>query len=39
MKIACSALYIQSETLAQIAIIVYFYLCSSFQELAMQNAK
>jgi len=42
MKIACNSAYVQTETLnltfAQQAVIVYFYLCSSFQEIAMPNA-
>jgi len=43
MNIACNSAYIQIETLNFIftrqAIIVYFYLCSNFQEIAMPNAK
>jgi len=41
MKIACNSAYIQTETLnftfAQQTIIVYFYLRSNFQEIAMPN--
>jgi len=43
MKIIYNSVYMQTETLnftsAQQAIIVYFYLCSNFQEIAMPNAK
>jgi len=41
MKIAYNSAYIQTETwnftFAWQAIIVYFYLCSNFQEIAMPN--
>ena len=42
MKIVYNSAYIQIEmfnfTFDQQAIIVYVYLCSNFQEIAMQNA-
>jgi len=43
MKIACNSAYIKTKslnfTLSQQAVIVYFYLCSNFQEIAMLDAK
>jgi len=43
MKIAYNSAYFQMETLnfafARQAIIVYFYFCSNFQEIAMLNAR
>jgi len=43
MTIAYNCAYIQIETLnctfAQQAVIVYFYLCSNFHEIAMSNIK
>jgi len=43
MKIAYNFAYVQTETLnftvVQQAVIVYFYLCSNFQKIAMPNAK
>jgi len=43
MKISCDSAYVQTETLnfifARQTIMVYFYLCSNFQETAMPNAK
>jgi len=43
MKIAYNSAYIQIETFnftfAQQAVIMYFYLCSNFQEIAMLIAK
>ena len=43
MKIAYNSAYVQIETFnftfTQQAIIVYFYLCSNFQETAMSKAK
>jgi len=43
MKIDYNSAYIQKETFnltfAQQAVIVYFYLCFNFQEIAMPNAK
>jgi len=41
MKIAYNSAYVQIEnlnfTFARQAVIVYFYLCSNFQEIAMPN--
>jgi len=43
MKITCNSAYVWTETFnftfAGHATIVYFYLCSNFQEITMQNAK
>jgi len=43
MKIAYNSAYVEIETLnftfARQAVIVYFYRCSNFQEIAMPNAK
>jgi len=43
MKIAYNSAYVQVEsvnfTFAQQAVIVYFYRCSNFQEIAMLSAK
>jgi len=43
MEIACNSAYVQTESLnftfAQQAIIVYIYVCSNLQEIAMLNAK
>jgi len=43
MEIAYNSAHVQIEmfnfTFAQQAIIVYLYLCSNFQEIAMPNAK
>jgi len=43
MKIAHNSAYVQVETLnftfTRQAVIVYFYICSNFQEIAMPNAK
>jgi len=43
MKIADNSAYVQIETLkftfARQAIVVYLYLSSNFQEIAMPNAK
>jgi len=43
MKTAYNSTYLETETLnftfAWQAVIVYFYLCSNFQEITMLNAK
>jgi len=43
MRIAYNYAYVQIETVnftfAQQAVIVYFYLCSNVQEIAVPNAK
>jgi len=43
MTIAYNSAYIQTEalnfTFARQAVIVYFYVCSNFQDIAMPNAK
>jgi len=43
MKIAYNSAYVKIETFnftfAQQAVIVYFYVCSNFQDIVMPNAK